>query len=107
MTCEPCAPEPAAALRGVGPPVGQCGVAIREDRHVQYEQRKTGLADQPAHCPREECLTGIEAKLRSQQMHDARLLRGREQHPGFRLAACERFLAEHVPARINRFQHEG
>ena len=89
--------EPAAALRGVGPPVGHLGPGMREQRHVQQEGRHARLADRAVtHDAAQELLARRPAELGAEEVHDPGRLRGVEHHPRFGGVAREGLLAQHV-----------
>ena len=74
---------------------------------MQQERGQARLADRAStDRPREQCLSRREPELGAEHVHDAGEFRGIEQHLRLGGVAGERFLAEHMLAGADRFQHE-
>ena len=99
--------QPAAALRGVGPPFGQLRRRIGEHRDVQHEHREARLTDRTfPDGAGEQGLARVEAELGAEEMDDARAFGRGEQRAGFGRIARERLLAQHVLAGRDRLARE-
>jgi hypothetical protein len=99
--------EPTAPLRGIAPPRRHLRIGVGEERDMEQERREARLADRAgADRPGEQRLPRSEPELGAEEVHDAGLLGCSEKRARFRRVAREGFLAQHVPARADRLQHE-
>ena len=100
--------EPAAALRGVAPPLRHLGGRVGEQRDVKEERGKTGSADPPAaHDTGQQHPARRVTELGPDEVDDARRLGRREHLARLGRVARERLLTKDVFAGRDRFEHEG
>ena len=97
--------EPAPTLALVGPPFGNLARGTGEERDVQQEGRQTRLAYLAgAHHPRHQRRAGTPAELRTEEVHDSRVLGLAEQDAGLGRVPRERLLAQDVLPRAHRLR---